>query len=786
MLTTIFLTVACGVFVRRIRPICPCPDHRTNYVGVAYKPYRLNATFDYPMTVGTNLTHTAAPDMKLVTNVRLPGGNVHLELVDATAPFTVWYYEHRAYAYRKLLDTATTPVKDLPMAYWKVLMRRAVRDDGQPNEMPIYITSPTPGKVKLLFRYWTVIDGQFVPDTAVPQITSVKPPLRLDITRDGMIDDGDVVANLARKVFYFWTNEDFWKNDDAFDGEDPSSLNVSDLFVNGRNDLINLLPVAVDIFPFIHAWGNSVTFRIRGNSLVRYAIADIDWEYADQMHIDDCLTTVGGAIRTAPLTALSVDGAPLGANEKSLSLASSLTLLLEAAQPCSDPVEIAVEIDGKTVFSYRAPLTFSRVRAMYRWFNRRNAAGGEVTDEDRPWDPVGWPDADRDGGANGPMLVFVHGYNVAEWEARAWSDGVFKRLWWSGLNAKFAAVAWRGDEGQVYFPSQGLITPNYQVNVEHAFATAPALSTLLNGLPGDKYILAHSLGNMVVSSAIQDHGLQCKKYFMLNAAVPVEAYDATCGVTAESKAGMTNPEWTNYPDRVRASHWWELFSTGDGRRTLTWKGRFVNVTNTVNYFSSEEEVLANGNGTLPNLPRKINAWSDQEMWKGNKPFTDVFFFSMGRNEGGWAFNSDHDVYEQPPGGLFPTTLRRRTPDETTNITDVVLRECPFFGHFADRSIYVSTNGVMVATNVSYRAQLLADAIPTESFAAGANRVPAWGDEGKDKCNVNMAGHFKDKDQFCHSSCQNWIHSLFLRAPYVCIHEFYENIVSRIPKENPNE
>jgi len=298
--------------------------------------------------------------------------------------------------------------------------------------------------------------------------------------------------------------------------------------------------------------------------------------------------------------------------------------------------------------------------------------------------------------------------------------------------------------------------------------------------------MAHSLGNMLVSAAKRDHGLQYAKYFMLNAAVPIEAYDVANGVTAESKAGMTNPDWVGYPDRVRASHWWELFPDGDGRRLLTWKGFFTNVTDMVNYYSSEEEVLANGNGTVPNLPRRSHAWSDQELWKGNKPITDVLLFSMGRDEGGWGINHDHYVYEQPIGPPSPATLRPRTPNETTNLTDAVLRECPFFGHFENRNIYTSTNGLIVSGNPAYRAQLLADAIPAESFAVGANPVEVWGEEGKTANNVNMAVRFKDENNFSKSAVQNWVHSLFVGAPYMCVHGFYDNIVSRIPKEVSNE
>ena len=268
-----------------------------------------------------------------------------------------------------------------------------------------------------------------------------------------------------------------------------------------------------------------------------------------------------------------------------------------------------------------------------------------------------------------------------------------------------------------------------------------------------------------------------EKFFLLN--------DAVNGVTAESKAGMTHPEWAGYPDRVRASHWWKLFPAGDGRRALTWKGLFANVTNTVNYYSSEEEVLADGNGTVPNFPRRDHAWSDQELWKGNKPFTDLIFYSMGRNEGGWSFNSDHDVYEQQLGNL-PSVLRRRTPDETTNLTDAVLRECPFFGHFGNRNIYTSTNGTIVSESAAYRAQLLADAIPAESFAVGANPVTAWITGIIDERNVNMATEYKDPYRINRISGSRWIHSFFLGAPYMCIHGLYESIVLKIPKEDANE
>ena len=101
-------------------------------------------------------------------------------------------------------------------------------------------------------------------------------------------------------------------------------------------------------------------------------------------------------------------------------------------------------------------------------------------------------------------VFFVHGYNVDRSAAEVWFQEIFKRLWQSGMNAQL---------------------PNYYVNVENAFASAGPFAEALRKTTGRKVVMAHSLGNMVVSSAIQDHGAPVDVYFMLNSAVPAEAYD---------------------------------------------------------------------------------------------------------------------------------------------------------------------------------------------------------------------------------------------------------------------
>ena len=79
---------------------------------------------------------------------------------------------------------------------------------------------------------------------------------------------------------------------------------------------------------------------------------------------------------------------------------------------------------------------------------------------------------------------------------------------------------------------------------------------------GPKWFVAHSLGNMLVSAAIQDWQMPCARYFMLNAAVPIEAYDAsTNAVNDIDKDRMLPRDWIGYDDALKASHWHELFQS---------------------------------------------------------------------------------------------------------------------------------------------------------------------------------------------------------------------------------
>ena len=84
-----------------------------------------------------------------------------------------------------------------------------------------------------------------------------------------------------------------------------------------------------------------------------------------------------------------------------------------------------------------------------------------------------------------------------------------------------------------------------------AFATPVAghvgRSTIA-AIPGEKVIMAHSLGNMVVSSMMQDHGLtnRIREYIVCNSAVPSEAYAEADDQSMRIPA-LVHAQWVNYP-----------------------------------------------------------------------------------------------------------------------------------------------------------------------------------------------------------------------------------------------
>ena len=107
-------------------------------------------------------------------------------------------------------------------------------------------------------------------------------------------------------------------------------------------------------------------------------------------------------------------------------------------------------------------------------------------------------------------------------------------------------------------------------------------------------------------------------------------------------------------------------------------------------------------------------------------------------------------------------------------------------------MYTSPDGAVVASNYLYRAEMLAYAIPTESYAVGANPLPGFTEmftnsiPDKLYYNYDMAVLFAsgvndlpqngNEPKYMH---RNWQHSTFVQRSYKRVHQLFKVINQHI-------
>ena len=458
-------------------------------------------------------------------------------------------------------------------------------------------------------------------------------------------------------------------------------------------------------------------------------------------------------------------------------------VLLEGCATTTQPLMLEIWRNGQKLGSVPLYLSISGVEQMYRWLNLRDSftVSGEtqptINYPTRSGQPSNFPDSTSDG----RQVIYVHGFNVTEQSSRAEIAEAFKRLWQSRSKAMFTGVSWYGDEAYSGLLGTSL---DYYSNVRNAFLTAPALASAVASLPGaHKVVMAHSLGNMVVSSAIVDSGMSVEKYFAIDAAVAMEAYDGSI-----KDLGMVNPNafntfqgWPNYDQRLWSTEWYQLFDSSDGRSGLTWRNRFGVIPNLYSFYSSGEEVLENPPSyqQLPTLGSEW-IWVTQEMRKGTGLFDllGALWLVDSHPEAGWALNTDWYVLPSgaPPGG----NKQPRYPwQATTNdISDDALRGDPFFRAFNDSNL-TGSQGSSEAANIQVRAEALGVGLPALSHATGANEVELLGTgHNFDLNSTDPDSGFQTSWPASRASTwgTRWLHSDLKNVAYPFNHKLHDKLV----------
>ena len=559
-------------------------------------------------------------------------------------------------------------------------------------------------------------------------------------------------AGIANAVNCYSATEDTIQGDYIDPGREYTMTNSADLVVNGTFDLVNFFPVALDLAAFTDAWQARVAYRIRTNwynpNSFNFCFADVSWSEAGSIQTTNVVTTSGHALSAAPLTALPVAGYSLPYSDITSFSENSGLMICEAKSSSSLRIDIK---DGDAVlYTYSVPITLLPVKQMYSWYNFRHLSGGE-----RKRGSVKHTLPEEH---NTKSLIFLHGVNVTEDEAEVWGDVLFKRLWLSGAHVDFYNVDWRSNIGSA---------ANYQENASNAFVVASQIvSILTNDIPGEKVVMAHSLGNMVVSSMIQDHGLQVSKYLMCNAAVPAEAYDTTLSPTNV----LVHRDWSEYPRKSFANEWYKLFEgdPNDDRQLLTWSGRFADVVNVaVNFYSTDDHVLELYRNNriwatdgYENWDQRFEhySWHKQELWKGRSGL----LFNIGTTD--WAGWSIRENVIQPTNAWLMSGAELKT--------NTVFKLQPES---------MNTNSIPMLV----RGAILTKGIPARTPASGATK---WGDDlNMQRCMFNLGdtsenamierpnGWIARPNGLFGNWGERWLHSDMKNMSYFYVFKFFEKL-----------
>jgi Bacterial TSP3 repeat len=642
-------------------------------------------------------------------------------------------------------------------------------------------------------------------DYDLTNVSVVQAGLEVDYDRDGQIAAQERPPNGA--PFRFWVNDD----SDAGESQERADVpgrasNEADAWkpgINGLRDLVDFFPINLNLTAVTKALDPAKGFRYylsQADSALHTVETSLTVAEAAAIHRNPDLLAFGptgdGPLGAAVVQSPDQHGRiPLTASFLSqVGHGGGSVILAEACRVTTCPLRLIIEKDGVAVAALELPLAIGPVEAMYRHLNLNSVCfdyQGRPVRSRKPGrrtelgDPAGLPDAE----SGDHWVVLVHGYNVDGDSARGWQAETFKRLYVLGSRAKFIGVTWNGDTGL-----------DYHKAVFHAFQTGNVLARSLGVIdPHRTLLIGHSLGNIVASQAVQA-GLEPAHYFLLNAALPIEAIAGVRDLPTQA-AQMTEKEWRAYPRRLFAADWHNLFSSDPQRKTYTWVDCFSRVRTlgiATNCYSPGEDITNCPEAILSGsvlatlwAGRAIDygVWKTQELLKGVGWARSLASLAMERSQGGWGFNGE---WRGPyvPGSQSHGTggyYEHVPPGEAQRITDAQLIAHPFFRLFDERWLHgprtSSPSPLLDAEHIRY--DLLARGIPAMTFAAGAEPIPGLPNIAGAPANINLEDTGRTPGRRWptdgHQSTRadgRWLHSDFKNVALPFVHPLFTLMITR--------
>jgi hypothetical protein len=175
------------------------------------------------------------------------------------------------------------------------------------------------------------------------------------------------------------------------------------------------------------------------------------------------------------------------------------------------------------------------------------------------------PDPTED--AEKDYILLVHGWNASPFSKDSVGNTAFKRLFWQGYKGRFGLFRW-----PTFYYEGAPPIHHFDASEHRAWASSLGLLSLINRFNAGPFagrvrIIAHSMGNIVVSEALRrsQSGQIVHTYIASQAAISAHCYDATTTLMPfRLNLGPTTPDvyayyWQN--GATSKPHQWQ----GEGR-----------------------------------------------------------------------------------------------------------------------------------------------------------------------------------------------------------------------------
>jgi len=417
--------------------------------------------------------------------------------------------------------------------------------------------------------------------------------LKIEIAMDGDRDGTINVDSANDNHYLFWVNNDVDViSDGEEDDNESGTANCNDDVITCKRDLEDFARLHIKVDNKI-ATLSGITYFLKFESITSgspvvnvFKAVDTSSDYLSDS------TVAGQQIQEQNLTPNGVGMAEVPLDAQCIKTGNEVSpFIIEGRHEGKGDLTLILKKGGTEICRKAVRLELNTMDWFYDIF-KTSVTSGSTTDVNV--DDTATPEQTAEYPAQtGEYLLFVHGWNMEEWEKQRWTETIFKRLWWQGYKGKVGLFSWPtlyGFSGTLY---QLLFESRHFDNSEfRSWLSSDSLEGVFDELntSGQLRVLAHSMGNVVNGEAIRKYNGTLHTYIASQAALSAHCYDSAVSVAVNQTIDV--PWWPFDPDApITTPNLYGHYHSGTQEADPYLNANQNNVGNMVNYYNQNDWAL---------------------------------------------------------------------------------------------------------------------------------------------------------------------------------------------------